>query len=1189
MKKLFLLLLGTLLWSPAFELAAEEPAVPVLPRKAWDLELLATAPPLGERGPSKTVTYEVKPTGPLVTVYVHAVSQDLDPFLRVEDGAGKLLGEDDNSGGGKTAFLRLEFKMPAALKLTAASAEAKKGGKLQLVVVEVHESEETLQEAAAAEAELKEIDGVVKEGKREEARARLGALVEGRLRGAQRSVKLAGVAWRAGYTATGLGALRHAESCWSAAKSLREASLPGDHPVLQASRQNSAAALRALGDLRGAEALFEKVLDVLSRTLPGDHPELQLARLNLAATLHDLGDLASAKALQETVLEVFTRTLPDDHPDLQLARQNLAGTLADLGDLPGARTLLENVVDVSTRTLPDDHPDLQAARGNLAAVLKAIGDLPGAKALQEKVLEVFTRTVPGDHPDLQWARQNLAATLHDLGDLASAKALQERVLEVFTRSLPDDHPDLQLARLNFAGTLAGLGDLPGAKALEEKVLEARTRALPGDHPDLQAVRGNFAATLKALGDLPGAKALQEKVLEILTRTLPDDHPDLQLARLNFAATLKALGDHPGAKALEEKVLEVLTRTLPDDHLHVQIARLNFAATLHDRGDHPTAKALFEGVLEVFMRTLPEDHPDLQKVRLNLATTLKALGDFPAAKALQVQALEVLKRTLPDDHPDLQAARGRFALTLSALGDLPGAKALEEEILDVLARTLPEGHPDLTDSRRNLAWTLARLGEVPRLRGVLLSLSAGTRRRLLDFERQLAPRQAGAMVEAALGEVSTVLSLLPMAALDPEERRPLEREAFALVETLRGASGSAARLARLSSSAPEAERRALERFRSEAAVAAGEVSRLAQTGRKAEAIQGAVRRREEAERRLFDALLRLPGAEEILAEASVERLAAGLGPQEAAVGFWRFTRRTLRDGERKEASGESAPAYCAFVVRGGESFELVDLGPAEPIEAAVRSWREELGTPLLRGRGPGGLVAKPTVVDGTARQVPHGEALRRLVLDPLLPALGDAKEITVALDGALHLVPLDALPLGGGLVGDRLRLRLVSSLRGLGSSALSELAEPRLLAAGGIDYGAKPSGALVAVAAWVQRGAPIEATRSGSFSEGLEPLAATKEEARRVAEAFTQAFPGAPGPWVLSGAEASKTSLLSFAPRARYLHLATHGWSRRSRCRRRQTRGRSTRGWALAASRTPATPCAASRPLSSAAWRSRARA
>ncbi|MCE9592955.1 MAG: CHAT domain-containing protein [Planctomycetes bacterium] len=954
-----------------------------------------------------------------------------------------------------------------------------------------------------------------------------------------------------------------ANAAWQRVYDVRLATLPDDHPDLQTARVNLALTIKALGDLSGARALEEKVLEVRSRALPDDHPDLQAARENLAGTLYRLGDLSGARALEEKVLEVRSRTLPDDHPDLQAARGNLAVTIKALGDLAGARALQEKVLEVCSRTLSDDHPDLQWARGNLATTIKALGDLTGARTLEERVLEVRSRMLPDDHPDLLRTRLNLAGTLYRLGDLSGARALEEKVLEVRSRTLPDNHPDLQAARGNLAVTIKALGDLAGARALQEKVLEVCSRTLPDDHPDLQDARQSLAATISALGDLAGARALEEKVLEVRSRTLPDDHPDLQDARQNLAAEISALGDLAGARALEEKVLEVRSRTLPDDHPDLQDARQNLAATLYVLVDLAGARALDEKVLEVRSRTLPDDHPDLQDARQNLAATISALGDLAGARALEEKVLEVRSRTLPDDHPDLQWARTNLAVTLYVLGDLAGARALQEKVLAVCSRTLPDDHPDLQDARQRLAWTLgaqlARADRMPQRAREGSRATAAGRDRCTDLIGACCLAQVhaarAAILEGPGREAEERCSSLAQkldasvsfaqgyGVFDP--LRELESPSFVLAETTRGAALIAAQLTRGAATAPK-----YAELRDELRHASDALAGLALVGTTSVEFDRARTKREALERELVALARDLSGGKDGNVDLDVGSLAGRLAEREAAVSFRRYTKWQFEVTDQLDSTGRpavretSAASLCAFVVRSGSEnagaahreLTLVDLGPIEPIEAAARRWRDTIGVGAERG-----LAASSGPDELRAR----GEELRRLVFDPLLAALGDASHVVVALDDVLHLVPLEALPLADSkeLVGDRWRIETRATLTELLSTSPDPTGSA-LVAFGGASFNVTPLELSAQDVAEIEDEQPVQVAsllRGSAWERGFTPLTHTGDEARGIGALYTEIYEDERPALVLEKRKASREALVELAPKARFLHVATHGW------------------------------------------------
>jgi CHAT domain-containing protein len=201
-----------------------------------------------------------------------------------------------------------------------------------------------------------------------------------------------------------------------------------------------------------------------------------------------------------------------------------------------------------------------------------------------------------------------------------------------------------------------------------------------------------------------------------------------------------------------------------------------------------------------------------------------------------------------------------------------------------------------------------------------------------------------------------------------------------------------------------------------------------------------------------------------------------------------------------------------------------------IDAAVREWRAPLQVPVGRGLTPVDEPGKP--------QVKAGERLRHLIFDPLLPHLSNVNMLTVALDDALHLVPLVALPDGDGVLGDRFAFGLRTTLRELRAAPMPLAAPPSLLALGGVGYDKAPKNP-------ARRGfSPSAKLLRTAGGRDFAALPATSDEADLVAQTFAGSFAGkeaAPGVLLLKGEHASCSTLERYAPQARYIHLATHGY------------------------------------------------
>jgi CHAT domain-containing protein len=591
------------------------------------------------------------------------------------------------------------------------------------------------------------------------------------------------------------------------------------------------------------------------------------------------------------------------------------------------------------------------------------------------------------------------------------------------------------------------------------------------------------------------------------------------------------------------------------------------------GDVAGARALREKVLEVRSRTLPDDHPDLQSARKDLASTIRELGDLEGARALEEKVLEVRSRTLPDDHPDLQSTRSDLAKTLFLLGDLAGARALLEEVFEVRSRTLPDDHLMLQALRCSLPVTI-----VCQLARAERSLGAEGDRTSENQGRERCVELIGAMCRAQVRAARA--AILESPGREAEERcaslaklldwplsfaqgfgvfdalPELEAPSFELSETTRVATITSAELARKAAKAPE-----YEDLREELRKASDALVGLAQKGTTSEEFDRARTRREAAERKLVALANELSGGKQPGLQLDVESLAAALDADEAAVGLRRFKRLRIGVVETLDSTGQpavrdnSVNGICAFVVRSSKegarrsssppsALTLVDLGPIATIEEAVHAWRDGLGV----GNGSRGVAA--ATPERSARDVDaQGASLREKIFDPLLPALAGARHIVVALDDVLHLVPLDALPSGdGSLVGDRWQIETRTTLTELLRSTEPLEDAGLLVALGDIEYRAEelPEEGGEAIQLAEPAVAPRAAEDAGilrgsAWSGGFSPLPGTGVEVRGIERCFREQFGASAAAELYEQAGATRERLLEVAPKARWLHIATHGW------------------------------------------------
>ena len=751
-----------------------------------------------------------------------------------------------------------------------------------------------------------------------------------------------------------------------------------------------------------------------------------------------------------------------------------------------------------------------------------LDDFAGASRAWRRIHEFRTRVLPPGHAELAEVSGYLVTALIYSGQLGEARGLLEEMLAFRERVLPREDPDLLLTKLTLADTMRRMSDPEGARPLEVEVVAIRERLHPEGHRDLLNARNNLATTLMMLNDVAGARAVLQPVVAAYENAKPSDIVYAQVARANLARCLCRMGDNRGARLILEEAVALLTENASAGDPALQGVRTVLAATMTEMRDHEGARALYEEMLDCWERTGSQSHLEILRVKASLALVMGEMGDIAGALRLEEEALaDMDDRGLPADHPDRLAAMEIMACSLRLKGDLPRARELIERVLEVLGQTLPADHPELQTTRVELARILAGQGERKAL-GVELGKLAEGVRRWVRGSLTLSPREARERTDRALEGLSTILSLTEYAEVEPA----FAREVFGLAETIRSISTGEACF-----SAAHPRDEASKALRDEAFSLRQRVNTIM-----------ARRETETTEGRpwagvLTDAVLELDGVEGKLRQHLVDggwiaddveagALAGALPADGVAVGFLQYRKDAPPPAERQRS--ESGPVLLAHVLHPDGTLVRVELGPLAPIEEAVVRWRWAVGG--AGGRG----VPVTSIGAGSAKKLEAaGQTLRSLVLDPILQEVGDAKVLHVCLDGALHEVPLDALPVEGKSLGDQRVIRTEISFARLLTPERRGLPEPSLLTVGGVDFDAEVEDDLPTTATVAPALAPVEGART------YPPLPETRTEAERIAALFSETFGAAPV--LLTGAGATKPILHRCAPRARYLHLATHGY------------------------------------------------
>jgi CHAT domain-containing protein len=883
-----------------------------------------------------------------------------------------------------------------------------------------------------------------------------------------------------------------------------------------------------------AQAPAELTLAQREKLKERDRLQAQLQEAQRAGKLDDA--IAAARKMLALEQEVFGAA----HEEVAGTWELLAGLYEANGSYAEARQALQEVQKVRERLygardwravdVARALRDLAVRAGMSAAERReAVRLLLEVRALHEKALGLYQQGRYADAAD----------------QFAEALGMGRRLYPA--KHYSEGHPELATI-LNELGFLhQARGELGQAEPFFRDALAMNRRLYlaeryPAGHPDLATSLNNLGLLLRRRGDLGQAEPLYREALAMRRRLYPAEryptgHADLAISLNNLGALLVARGELGQAEPLYRDALAMYRRLYPAEryplgHAHLAMSLNNLGSLLQDRGELGQAEPLLRDAVAMNRRLYPAErypagHPDLASTLNNLGSLLQARGELGQAEPFFRDAL-AMKRKLfpagryPAGHADLATSLNNLGGLLHARGELGQAEPFSREALAMYRRLYPAerypgGHPHLALSLSNLGTLLQALGELgqaePFLRDAL-AMDQAQLRQLAEFYGETEALNFAARLPLTQGKYLSVTRPLPSSPR--------------VYETLWQGKGLLMRIAArrhddlLASRHPDTRDLATQLGDIRARMARLLTQPPADVAEHQRLFRQLTERKEGLERAIAQELRRQPppAAGPAPAPDDLRRLLPG---RAVFIDFLRCV-RFEHDPRRPGWKGETrTPCYVAFVLSKEQPAVRVELGPATPIERALKDWRRDIE---LGGKGG----AEPSDAD---------RRLARLVWQPLVAHVpADTEVVYLCPDAALTRLPWAALPgrQPGRVLLEEHALALVPHplylLEQLQAKPRPSADDDLLLIYGAVRYD-RPPGAPEEPA---PEAIALNRERGGTSHASWPYLAGTMEEPAQV-----RARAGRRPVLLRQGSAASLAQLLRDLPRARWAHLATHGF------------------------------------------------
>ena len=854
------------------------------------------------------------------------------------------------------------------------------------------------------------------------------------------------------------------------ALTIQEQALGPDHPNIATSLNNLAGLFSDQGNYAGAEPLYKRALVIREQTLGPKHPDVANSLNNLALLYYAQGNYAAAEPLYKRALAIQEQALGPGHPNVATSLNNLSELYRVLGNYAEAGSLYKRALVIREQTLGPEHPHVAISLNNLALLYYAQGNYAAAEPLYKRALAILEQVLGPEHLNVANSLNNLASLYHVQGNYVVAESLYQRALTIRERVLGPNHPDIALSLHNLAKLYSDQGNYNKSEPLYTRAIAIQEKALGLEHPNIALSLNSLAELYVVQGNYDATVPLYQRALAIQEQTLGPKHPVVAQSLNNLAEFYRTQGNYVSAEPLFQRAIAIQEQALGPEHPDVAKSLNNLAELYRNQGNYDAAELLYQRALTVRKKALGSEHPDVARSLNNLATLYHVQGKYSAAEVLYKRALKIREQKLGSEHPDVIQSLNNLVVLYGAQRNI--ARAIE---LRTVAANIEE---------RNLALTLAT-GAEARKRAFMSTLAAPTSA-TLSLYLQEAPNNPQAnrlALTTVLRRKGRILDVLTdsLQAL----RQNLTPTDQVLLDELNSVRSQLATLLfEGAGNIPLEQYRAL-------------VDRLKA---KADKLENTLSRRSTEFRLQF---------QPTSIDAVQQRIPSGAALVELVL-YRPFNAKAVQSNEWWRDT-----RYAVYVLKSQGTPQWVDLGEAKGIDQVARQFRHILQDPSTTF----------SEVRSSARQ------LDILIMEPVRKLLGNTRNILLAPDGQLNLVPFAALvDENDQYLLENYTIHYLNSGRELLNISISSVSRqaPVILADPHFD---KPGSPIFLPSSTNRRsgnGEPYDLDQL-IFS----PLPGTAVEANAIANLL-------PGARLLTGAEATENAVKQLQG-PKILHLATHGF------------------------------------------------
>jgi CHAT domain-containing protein/Tfp pilus assembly protein PilF len=440
------------------------------------------------------------------------------------------------------------------------------------------------------------------------------------------------------------------------------------------------------GDLPGALNTAKLALDAAST------PKQKGRSLDrLGFLYYNSGNLKDGETFLRQGLDLRREKLGADSDDYAQSANDMALFLRDTHRFPEAQTLAEEAVAVRSRILDANDPSLAETLETLGSIYTGEGEYEKSAVTFEKARAIYETRIDANHPappEYGTLLVNLSGNYSRLGQYRRAEAGYKTALDVLGKTIGPTHPIYATSQMGFANIETTLGNYSAAEKLYNEAAPLLKSALGETHPMYIQLLDSRASLYQAIGNRAGAESDYQTALELRKKIFGPNHVLVAATLRNYGRFVYARNAAEGEKLLREAV-DIYSTASNRPAFEYANTLLALSEAERKRGDLPDARETIQKALDVAAQGLGTNHPVYASALRNLGLVQEAAHEYVEAEKSLRQGIAIVSEIQGDDHPDLAVYLKNLASLYETEGKYADAAPLYRRSFEIDDRVLSD--------------------------------------------------------------------------------------------------------------------------------------------------------------------------------------------------------------------------------------------------------------------------------------------------------------------------------------------------------------------------------------------------------------------------------------------------------------------------------------------------------------------